>query len=80
MTSAPLGRFALKIVESNLTDGWQSIDEIAIKCCGGDCGFSRAKVSQALLVLYREGVADRRYDPHYAHRTYQYRLASEVSE
>ena len=80
MTSASLGGGSLLIVESYLMDCWQSIDEIAVKCCGGNCGFSRAKVSRALLVLYREGVADRRYDPHYAHRTFQYRRASEVSE
>ena len=45
MTSASLGGGSLLIVESYLMDCWQSIDEIAVKCCGGNCGFSRAKVS-----------------------------------
>lgn len=69
-------KIALAVVQSYLAEDWQSIDEIAGKCPG----MPRSKVSQALLVLYREGVADRRYDPHYTHRTFQYRLASEVSE
>lgn len=71
-----LGRIAVKVVESYLTDDWQTTDEISVRCCG----MSRSNVATALLILYREGTADRRHDPHRAQRIFQYRLASEVSE
>lgn len=68
---------AVEIVRSCLTEEWQSVDDVAGKC--SCCSLSRSHVRNLLYYLWRQGKAVRRYDPHYAHRTFQYRLA-EVSE
>lgn len=64
-------RTVAEIVRSCLTEEWQSIDDVVSKCTY--CGISRNCVSHTLFVLYRQGAADRRYNPHFTHRTWQYR-------
>ena len=44
---------AVEIVRSCLTDGWQSVDDVAGKC--SCCGLSRDHVRNMLLVLWRGG-------------------------
>ena len=68
---------AVEIVRSCLTEEWQSIDDVASKCTC--CGLSRSHVRNLLFYLWRQGKADRRYNPRFAHRTFQYRLQG-VSE
>ena len=73
-------RNATEIVRSCLTEEWQSIDDVAGKCAY--CGLSRSHVRNLLYYLWRQDRADRRYNPRFAHRTFQYRLkeAAECSQ
>lgn len=72
--SGHVGSVTIKIVQSYLTDDWQTVDEISESCCG----MSRRSVQIALQWLHESGIADRKYAPVVC-RKYLYRLAQEES-
>lgn len=64
-----IGSIGLKVLESYLSDDWQSVDDIKDRCLG----MTRTTVAYGLATLYEFGVAVRRLDPSKPKRSYQYR-------
>lgn len=72
-----IGEIGLKVLESCLSDDWQSIDDVKGKLIG----ITRSTVAYGLSTLHAMGRAERRLNPNRTTRTWQYRLVlPEVSE
>ena len=71
-----VGEIGLKVLESCLSDDWQSIDDVK----GQLIGITRSTVAYGLSTLHADGRAERRLDPRKTTRTWQYRRVQEVAQ